>query len=222
MRAEIEVLAADPDAAATDIEASTAVLRRQLGRSEELINALLALARSQPELLEWEDVDLADVAREALEHVAATAAERPLHVEATLEHAKVHADRRLIALLVTNLLDNAIKHNREDGWLAIRTATNPDRAVLMVANSGPTVRADELVDLTQPFRRGGRARTGDGHGLGLAIVAAVASAHRGRLTIQTPTDGGLRIEVSLPTAAIARAHNGTGATERLLAREHST
>ena len=54
MRAEIEVLAADPNAAVADVEAATLVLRRQLARSEQLIEALLALARSEPELLNRE------------------------------------------------------------------------------------------------------------------------------------------------------------------------
>jgi signal transduction histidine kinase len=57
--------------------------------------------------------------------------------------------------------------------------------------------------LTQAFRRGGRARIGDGHGLGLAIVAAVAHAHHGELTIEPVSEGGLRVETSLPLAVDA-------------------
>jgi signal transduction histidine kinase len=57
--------------------------------------------------------------------------------------------------------------------------------------------------LTQAFRRGGRARIGDGHGLGLAIVAAVAQAHHGELTIEPGSEGGLRVETSLPLAVDA-------------------
>src|SRR5437763_12480756 len=83
MRAEVEVLAADADAAAAAVEASTAVLRRQLARSEELIDALLALARTQPELLDWEDGEFADVAREALEHMASAAAKPAVHIHST-------------------------------------------------------------------------------------------------------------------------------------------
>jgi signal transduction histidine kinase len=76
-------------------------------------------------------------------------------------------------------------------------------ALLAVANSGSMAPADEVGNLTQAFRRGGRARTGDGHGLGLAIVAAVAHAHHGQLTIEPIGEGGLRVEMRLPLAVNA-------------------
>jgi signal transduction histidine kinase len=200
MRTELEVLAADPNAAIADVEAATLVLRRQLARSEELLEALLALARSEPELLACEPVDLAEMARKALADAAGDAAARGLRVDARLASATVHADRRLLTLMVGNLVNNAIKHNRDAGWLEVRTAVQAERALLVVANSGSSVPGDEVGHLTQAFRRGGRARIGDGHGLGLAIVAAVAHAHHGELTIEPVSEGGLRVETSLPLA----------------------
>jgi signal transduction histidine kinase len=200
MRAELEVLVADPHAAFADLEAATCVLHRQLERGEELIDALLALARSEPELLAREPVDLAEIARKALDDATTDAAARRLRIDAQLAPATVHADRRLLSLLVGNLMSNAIKHNREGGWLELRTTINAERAVLLTANSGSIVPAEEVGDLTQAFRRGGTARIGDGHGLGLAIVAAVTNAHHGELTIEPMSEGGLRVEVSLPLA----------------------
>jgi signal transduction histidine kinase len=83
----------------------------------------------------------------------------------------------------------------------VRTAVQNARALLVVANSGSIVPADEVGHLTNTFRRGGTARIGDGHGLGLAIVAAVAHAHRGQLTIEPISEGGLRVQTRLPLAA---------------------
>jgi signal transduction histidine kinase len=200
MQAEVEVLAADPDAAAADVEAATLVLRRQLARSEELIEALLALARSEPELLAPEDVDVVQIAREAIEDARARARARRLRIDDQLQPAVVHGDRRLLTLLVGNLLDNAIKHNRDDGWITLRTTVDADTALLAVANSGHVVAAAEVHELAQAFRRGGRARIGDGHGLGLAIVQAVTRAHKGTMTIERENEGGLNVEVRLPVA----------------------
>jgi signal transduction histidine kinase len=212
MRAEVEVLAADPKAAAADVEAATLVLRRQLHRSEELIEALLALARSEPELLVRERVDVAEIAREALEDTCARMAGRRLRIDHQLAPAVVDGDRRLLTLLVGNLLDNAINHNRDDGWIRLQTAVDRDIALLTVANSGHLVGAEEVQELAQAFRRGGRARVGDGQGLGLAIVQAVARAHQGAMTIQHENEGGLRIDVRLPLAA-------SEATDTLAARD---
>ena len=206
MRAEVEVLGADPDAAGVDVEAATLVLRRQLARSEELIEALLALARSEPELLVREDLDLAQTAREAFEDASSRVTARRLRIDQELAPAVVDGDRRLLTLLVANLLDNAIKHNHDGGWISVRTAIDTDRAVLAVANSGQIVAAEEVQDLAQAFRRGGTARVGDGHGLGLAIVQAVARAHDGTMTIEREDGGGLTIEVRLPLAS-SHAHD---------------
>lgn len=208
MQAEVEVLAADPDATAADVESATLVFRRQLLRSEELIEALLALAGSESELLELDDVDLAQMARGAVEGADTRVAARGLRVDHQLTPAVVHGDRRLLTLLVGNLLDNAIKHNDDGGWIRFRTAVDADSALLAVANSGHVGAAEEVQELAQAFRRGGRARVGDGHGLGLAIVQAVARAHHGTLTIARESEGGLRIEVRLPLAA-------SGATDAL-------
>jgi signal transduction histidine kinase len=205
MRTEIEVLAADPHAAAADVAAATRVLRRQLARSEQLIEALVALARSEPELLVREPVDLAQIARDALDDAASQMADQGLRVEQQLAPAVVHGDRRLLTLLVRNLLDNAIKHNHDGGWISLRTAVEANTVRLAVANSGHLVAAEEVHELTQAFRRGGRARVGDGHGLGLAIVQAVARAHHGTMIIERENHGGLRIEVRLPLALTKRA-----------------
>lgn len=213
MRAEVEVLCDDPHAAAADVRASTAVLRRQLACSEELIDALLALARAEPELLANEPLDLAELVSEALVDSGSIAKACGLRVETRLAPAPTSGDRRLLRRLAANLVSNALTHNHAQGWISVETTARDGRAVLAIANSGPVVTGEELAVLTQPFRRGGRARVGTGHGLGLSIVAAIARAHEGELRIENPDIGGLRVEIRLPDRrraqhreAVPRAH----------------
>lgn len=201
MRAEVEVLCQDPAAAAADVAAATVVLRRQLANSEQLIDALLDLARSEPGLLRGEAIDLAALATEALADAGPAIAARGLRVDSRLDAAPCGGDRRLLARLASNLIANATSHNHPRGWISVATAVEQGDAVLTIANSGPLIPDQELEGLTQPFRRGGRARVGTGHGLGLAIVAAIARAHEARLRIDNPGTGGLRIEVRLPARA---------------------
>jgi signal transduction histidine kinase len=79
--------------------------------------------------------------------------------------------------MVTNLIDNAIRHNIPGGDIQVATTTSHAGAVLSVASSGPVIPAAELDRLFQPFQRLGprRARRDGGHGLGLAIVQAMNS-----------------------------------------------
>jgi signal transduction histidine kinase len=74
------------------------------------------------------------------------------------------------------------------------------RATLTVTNSGPVVPPGEVDRLLQPFQRLSADRTShrDGLGLGLSIVAAIASAHDATLAVRARTDGGLEIEVHFP------------------------
>jgi signal transduction histidine kinase len=198
MRAEIEVLCGDPAAAAADVAAATSVLRRQLACSEELIDALLVLAKSEPELLANTQLDLAELAAEALADAGPATIARHLRVDTRLGPALTNGDFRLLARLTANLIANACTHNHAHGWISVATTTHDGRAVLTVSNSGPVISDGELAGLTQAFRRGGRARVGTGHGLGLAIVAAIARAHDAELRIENPDTGGLRVDLCLP------------------------
>ncbi len=115
----------------------------------------------------------------------ALAARRPeierhgLRLNATLDPAGVEGNSQLVVRLVANLVDNAIAHNMAGGRIDVTTATEAGQAVLSVANDGPVIGPDELDRLQQPFQRLGTARAnqGDGHGLGLSIVHAIATAH---------------------------------------------
>jgi signal transduction histidine kinase len=99
------------------------------------------------------------------------------------------------------LIDNALRHNLPDGHVWISTEVRQGQAAVSVSNTGPVVPPGEVERLFGPFQRLGRDRVGraEGHGLGLAIVAAIAGAHGARLTAAARPDGGLTITVTFAT-----------------------
>ncbi len=101
---------------------------------------------------------------------------------------------------MANLVDNALRHNLAGGRVEVATKASGGRAVITVRNTGPVVAPDQVDRLFQPFQRLGGERTGHdgGHGLGLAIVRAIADAHGADLTAAAREEGGLDIEVSFP------------------------
>ncbi len=192
-RATVEVALADPDAGAGSLRGTLERVLAAGERQEQIIEALLVLARSQQGLTHREEVDLAALARAAAEDASDD------RIAAQLAPAHVVGNRELLERLVTNLLTNAVLHNVPGGWVRLSTSSAAGRVELAVANSGPVVRPDQVSDLLEPFRRLGPARTADrGVGLGLSIVAAITDAHNGSLVLYPHPDGGLEVRVTLP------------------------
>jgi signal transduction histidine kinase len=189
-----------PEAWRSTCERVLATSKQQAG----LIEALLVLSRSQQELDHHEPVDLAATAARAARASAAEAAARHVRVETTLRAGCVHGDAQLIERLVSNLLQNAVRYNVPHGRVHIVTG----RASLRVTNTGPRVPADQIGRLLQPFQRLGERRAGhhDGVGLGLSIVAAIATAHGAVLTTRPDPEGGLDVEVMFPLSSASSVH----------------
>ena len=169
---------------------------------EQLIDALLTLSQSQRGLDVHEPVDLATIAAT----VTAGSAPDGLVLETDLEPALTTGDPRLIERLVANLVTNAICHNYPDGHVTVQTRQQSGRAILRVRNSGKQIEAEEVSRLFQPFERLERDRHGgNGFGLGLSIVDAIANAHHATVAATPGLLGGLDIEVAFPSRDPARA-----------------
>jgi signal transduction histidine kinase len=199
-RALLQVALADPGATAEALRATCQELLALGEQQERLIEALLTLASSERGTDTREPVDLAELAWTVLADRRPEADRRGLEVTASLAPAPASGDPALAGRLVANLVDNAIRHNRAGGWLQISTATADGRAVLSVSNSGTVIPPAEVDRIIEPFQRLGteRVRHGSGHGLGLAIVRAIAGVHGAALTVTARPDGGLAIDVSFP------------------------
>lgn len=197
----IDVALADPRAAVADLRALAERIREVNRANAETVAALLELAQSQAGVLTREEVDVATLVRESLTAVAPEAAALGTELPPPSSHpATLNGDRVLLRQAVTNLLRNAIRHNVPDGAVQLECEVDAAAVRILVRNDGPVVPAELLATLTEPFVRGsGRARTNDrGHGLGLAIVAAVAKAHAGELTLTANPGGGVTALLQLP------------------------
>jgi signal transduction histidine kinase len=177
----------------------------------QLIDALLALARSQRGLDHREPVDLTAVVNDALNTHEPSAAARGLQIDATLDNATVSGDARLIHRLVSNLIDNAIRYNITRGGVEVKLAASTIRAMLTVTNTGPAVPPHQISRLLEPFQRAAPDRTAsqNGLGLGLSIVTDIAHAHGAALDVLPRTEGGLTVAVKfLQTPASVPKRDG--------------
>jgi hypothetical protein len=124
-------------------------------------------------------------------------------------------DPVLVERLVTNLIDNAVRHNVPGGWIQVATGTRDGMAFIDVANDGVPIPEDLVPSLFEPFRRlSERAGTPEGTGLGLSIVRSVAVAHGGQVTARSRPAGGLEVSVLLPGCFLGFQVVGDGAQHR--------
>jgi signal transduction histidine kinase len=173
-------------------------------QQERLIEGLLTLARSEAGPGCAEPVDLGDVAGQVVAAHEAAAQARGLRLCASLGPAPASGHPSLIERLVTNLVDNAIRHNVPSGRIAVTTGTRNGHAMLSVVNTGPPVPSPEIDHIFQPFHQLNADRSGGrgGSGLGLSIVQAVATAHSAVMSVRPGADGGLEIAIRFPRPGV--------------------
>jgi signal transduction histidine kinase len=201
LRTEVDVTLSDPDADAEELRRMAMVIREATRRADDLIAGLLMLARTEgAELADVRQVDLAEVVVPALAAVRAEAGRRGLRMQTNCTPAPVRGDPVLLERVAGNLLENAVRHNVDGGWVQVRTDMHGGSARLQVSSSGAEIPGDRVAELFEPFRRGPVARTAatPGSGLGLSIVRAVVHAHGGSVHAEPVAGGGLTVTVRLP------------------------
>ncbi|MFJ6482891.1 MULTISPECIES: sensor histidine kinase [unclassified Streptomyces] len=199
-RTLLEVHLSDPGAP-VELQQLGKTLLATNERSEQLVEGLLLLARSENQIVERKPVDLAEVASRAVDQVRGEAETKGVEIRGERAPAVVQGNGVLLERIALNLVQNAVRYNvPEDGWVEVVTEAQHDQAVLLVSNTGPVVPAYEVDNLFEPFRRLRTERTGSdkGVGLGLSIARSVARAHGGRIQAMPREGGGLVMRVTLP------------------------
>ncbi|MFJ3901263.1 sensor histidine kinase [Streptomyces sp. NPDC090025] len=199
-RTLLEVQMSDP-AAPVELQQLGKTLLATNERSEQLVEGLLLLARSDNEIVERKPVDLAEVASRAMDQAHAEAEAKGVEFRGERALAVVPGNGVLLERIALNLVQNAVRYNvPEGGWVDVTTSTRNGAAVLEVSNTGPVVPAYEIDNIFEPFRRLRQERTGSdkGVGLGLSIARSVARAHGGRIIAEPREGGGLVMRVTLP------------------------
>ncbi|MFF4269900.1 sensor histidine kinase [Streptomyces sp. NPDC001536] len=200
-RTLLEVHLSDPGAP-VELQQLGKTLLATNERSEQLVEGLLLLARSDNQIVERKPVDLAEVAEQAVDQVHAEAHAKGVEIRGERQSAVVQGNGVLLERIALNLVQNAVRYNvPDDGWVEVTTEVLHGQAVLVVSNTGPVVPAYEIDNLFEPFKRlRGADRTGSdkGVGLGLSIVRSVARAHGGHIYAQPREGGGLVMRVTLP------------------------
>jgi signal transduction histidine kinase len=146
----------------------------------------------------FRNIDLSEIVREVVELFEPTAEERAVRLQVFAgETVSVVGDRDLLFDAISNLVDNAVKHGGDRGEISVAVARCAGGPILSIGDRGPGIPIEERNHVLRRFYRLERSRNRPGNGLGLSLVAAVASLH-GAHIIMADNSPGLRIEVHFP------------------------
>ncbi|MBO6757282.1 MAG: sensor histidine kinase [Roseibium sp.] len=177
----------------------------------EMIRAIDESSRSAGQMLDHamvtfradhlvkEPVDLAAIVKDTVERLQPLSELRDVDLRvAGLEPAEIQGDPILIQNALRNLLDNAIKYSKTDGWAEVSLVRDAGRAVVIVKDNGPGFPPDPAKRLVGRYSRGENVTGTVGSGLGLTIVDEVARAHNGALHYGNSEEGGACVKLSFP------------------------
>jgi signal transduction histidine kinase len=179
---------------------------REIARIDALVGELLALARldhATDRALPQVEVDA--LMQDVLDAEQPQAEHAGVKLAAVLEPLKSPGDSEGLRRAFENVLRNALRHAPSGGAVDVALSRERDEVVLRIADRGPGVAPEELGRLFEPFFRGQAASGREGHGLGLAIVARVMRAHRGRAEARNREGGGLEVALRWPLAPATEA-----------------
>lgn len=206
LRARLELAQLEPDlsdAQATTLEQAIGEIDRLLG----VFNAILTIAAAETgrARADFEPVDLSALVAEVAELYEPLAEEKGLTLElANADPVSVRGSRQLLAQLVSNLVENAVKYASPGGHVQVAAGHDlaSGRPLLSVADDGPGIPADQRDKVLERFVRLEAHRGTPGHGLGLSLVAAVARLHDADLLLDDHRPGmdqpGLRVSLRFP------------------------
>ncbi len=187
----------DPEqraAALDDLEAGVA-------RASHVVEQLMTLARAEPEAMAQRrtQCDLVAIAKDAIVARAALAADKGIDLGLARETpASVSGDPASLGILLSNLIDNALRYTPRGGRIDVSVDGDERGATLVVADTGPGIPAEARERVFDRFYRG-EDNGGPGSGLGLSIVKRIADAHGATTDLGDPADGsGLVVTVRFP------------------------
>lgn len=183
-----------------------AIIRKNANRMNELIGDILELSAIEAGnvAVRAEQVELKPLVNDVISSLAKKGESQGVSViNAVAAGATVFADARRLEQMLTNLVENAIKFNREYGQVTIKLEPLSEpgtRDRIVVEDTGEGIPAQHLERLFERFYRVDRARSREmgGTGLGLAIVKHLARAHGGEVTVASELSKGSTFTIELP------------------------
>lgn len=169
----------------------------------QTFNALLSIAQIESGVhrKKWQDININALLNDLGELYSVVAEDKSISWEQNFtDDLSLQGNKQLLAQLITNLLDNAVKYTPRGGHISL-SAQWEDKTRqhlnIIIADNGPGIPAENYKDVFKRFHRLDNARSSEGNGLGLSLVKAVAELHEGEIQL-ADNDPGLKVTIRFP------------------------
>lgn len=195
LRTRLEVLRADPALPSAALEPAIAEVDQLLQSSQALLR--LARVESQPPTHDDPELELAPLVQDAIELYEPIAAERGIRLQGELTPLRLHGDADQLFQMLINLIDNAVKYSPADAVVQLGLQPDAGGVRLDIADRGSGIPEADRERVFDRFHRLEKHRGSPGTGLGLSLVRAIVTRHRGQIRLSDHQPG-LRVSVWLP------------------------
>ena len=206
VRGESEVALLNENRPNAELRESLAIVHDESQRLTRIVEDLFTLARADAGQFKgrFGEVYLDEILTDCVRKVRVLAAKKHVEIDLSVAEMPLRGDEELLRRLFINLLDNAIKYNRENGAISVSAETGENFYRVLISDSGVGISDADRAKIFERFYRADKARSrqsetpASGAGLGLSIALWIAELHRGSIKIVSSSDAGSVFAVELP------------------------
>lgn len=182
-----------------DIPRIAGIIHSQGNKLLEIIDSVIKLSNldDKDKKVEFEEINLNNIVDEVMENLDYRLKQKSINYSIKGEDINILGNKRMIEDLIYNLVDNAIKYNKEYGKIEIIFSKERHRKVLTIKDTGIGISTDDLNRIFERFYMVDKSRSGKekGTGLGLSIVKHIVEMHQGKIYIESEIGHGTEITI---------------------------
>lgn len=199
MKTGLQILKIDDEPSLEDYEEVTGGMEQSLDRLVNTVDSLMFLA-DERSIEESETNSLCGLLETVVQQLAGKAEEKKISVHMDCGDLSVNGSHTLLYRMFYNLIENAIKYNKEGGEIFINTGQMDDDVTVQIRDTGMGMEPEDIKYIFDPFYRADKSRSQNiqGSGLGMSIVKLIVERCRGRIHIKSAPGMGTTVEIQLP------------------------
>ena len=198
MRTRFEVFDKNKNPDILEYKETIGMARTQIDRLSHVIDILLEMTELQS-AEKSDNISLSELVEEVICDLVAVSEKKSVSLIQETGNAEITGSDTLVYRAIYNLIENAIKYNKDGGTVSVSIEENDEFAKVIVSDTGPGIAKEDWDKIFEPFFRvdKSRSRSMGGAGLGLALVKEIAIQHDGDVKVIESSEKGTKIELSL-------------------------